>query len=108
MEKNKARIQGRTRQKQKLARRTVIILVASCLSFLVIGLTVIIHLSRVDSSRADQRSRQGVAACIIDDDIPINDFAIPEPVIKVRPAIGSNTRMIRKLKTNQPVPGTHE
>lgn len=107
MEKNKGRIQHRFRLRQKLSRRTIIILAASFVTCLTIGITIFINMTRVDSSMADDRS-EGVATYILEEDVPVTDMTLPAPVVKERPLIGTNTQLMRPVKTASVVPVHNE
>lgn len=106
--KKKSRVQHSNRQRQKMSRRTVIILAASCLTLMTIGITIVFNFSNVDRSLAD--NHQGNANMVnIPQQVLILDKAISQqqPPLLNQP-VGPHVLVMRGKKVdrlpNQPLP----
>jgi hypothetical protein len=92
MQKKSNRLQARNRQRQKIARKLVILIAASTLTCMVIGLTIFFHGSRVDDSMA------AVNIYTVAEDAPVVDKTLDAPILRQIPVIGPNTVLVRPVK----------
>ncbi len=81
------------RQRQKISRKTVIILCASSIACMVIGLTIFFNLTQVDETKAMNNN-----VILMPDQFFTNEKTIAAPVIAKRPAANANTIFIKQAK----------
>ena len=98
MKKKRSRIQQR--QRQKMSRRTVVVIAASCMTCMVIGLTIFFNMSRVDKSMADNHNGT-VTMYTVTDEEPVIVKTLEAPVVKQMPVIGSTTQLVRSVKVDR-------
>ena len=82
------------RQRQKMTLKTIMVLCASVVSFIIIGITIFIHMSNVSETKAS-----GTNQYIVPDQEFITQKSIEAPVIVRHQAVNSNTIYARPLKT---------
>lgn len=80
-----------------MSRRTVIVIAASCMTCMILGLTIFFNMSRVDKSMADTRN-QPATVLVIDEGEPIFVKNQPTAIIRQQPIIDANTRIERSPK----------
>ena len=97
MKKEKNRIQQR--QRQKMTRKTIIILAAGCMTCMVIILTIFFNMSHVDQSMADNHNGPVSIYTVVDEE-PIIVKTLDAPVVKQMPLIGPNTQLVRNMKVS--------
>ncbi len=95
MKRKEGRI--KQRQRQKMSRKTVIVIAASCMICMVIGLTIFFNMSHVDKSMADNHSGAVNIFTIVDEE-PVVIKTLDAPVVKQMPVIGPNTQLVRSVK----------
>lgn len=95
MQKKNNRIKHRARQRQRLSRKTILILTASGIACMSIALTVFLNTSRVEKSMA------AVSIYIVPDEKPVVEMTLETPVIRQLPAIGPNTIMAKAVKAER-------
>src|SRR6185436_19394812 len=92
-----SRIKTSGRQRQKLSRRTIIILAASGILLLTGGLTLFFNLTQVDRSTA--KSTQGFTGeYMISEQVFITDKSIPEPILRTELPPGPDILQTRPIK----------
>ena len=96
MQRKNGRLHARTRQRQKLSRRTVIIIAASCMTCLVIGFTIFFNMSHVEKTMAKQGPP--VKEYIMEEQNYTDAMTLPAPVIVKRPTINGSTQMMKPVK----------
>ncbi|MCX6292484.1 MAG: hypothetical protein NT126_12075 [Bacteroidetes bacterium] len=87
----------RQRQRQKLSRRTTIILVASAMTCMVIGLTIFFNLSRVDQSKATNLN-----VIMVSDQVFTTEKSIPAPEINPQASVNPNAMHVKQAKPLAP------
>ena len=85
--------QAKQRQRQKVSRKTIIIICAFSLSCIVIGLTVFFNISHVDQSNATTAN-----LTIVDEQSFTNEKTVEAPVIIPRQVVNKNTVFAKKAK----------
>ena len=106
--KKKSRVQHSNRQRQKMSRRTVVILAASCLTLMTIGITIVFNFSNGDRSMADNQ-HGSVSVVNIPQQVLILEKTIAQqqPLIINQP-VGPHVLVMRGKKVdrlpNQPLP----
>jgi len=84
------------RQRQKITRRSIVILCAATVTCLIIGITIFIHLSNVNESKAANSNLY-----MVPDQEFITEKSIETPVVTKHPERNPNTINARQLKTSQ-------
>ncbi|MCX6276037.1 MAG: hypothetical protein NTV09_12610 [Bacteroidetes bacterium] len=97
MKKKQSRIRHHARQRQKMSRRTVMVIAASCMTCAIVGLTIFFNMSRVDKSMADTRN-QPVKILMIEDEEPVTVKNQPVAIVKPTQIIDANTQIVRSPK----------
>ncbi|MCX6276039.1 MAG: hypothetical protein NTV09_12620 [Bacteroidetes bacterium] len=95
MQKKNNRLKHRTRQRQRLSRKTILILTASSIACMSIALTIFLNTSRVEKSMA------AVSVYVVPDEKPVVEMTLDAPVIRQLPVIGPNTILVKALKAEQ-------
>src|SRR5262245_16873277 len=87
----------RSKQRQKLRRRTILIVAASFVLLLTASLTIFFHFSNIDRSTAG--TGQGFSGqYLIEEQTFVTDMTLPEPLVSAKPAPGKNVLMVRPIK----------
>lgn len=94
--KKTSRIRNRTRQRQKMSRRTVILIAASCFVMMGVGLTVFFNLTQVDQTRAKEGHTYNVI--MVPDVKLVNEKVISAPFLDPRLSNDPNAIYIRQVK----------
>lgn len=96
MKKPLRRIHFRTRQRQRMSRKTIILATASCFALMGIGLTFFMNLASNQDSRA--QTGETINVIIVQDLQVVNAKSIAAPILANRPASNSRTIFIREAK----------
>lgn len=87
-------------QKQKLSRRKIIILSASCVGLICIGLTLFFNLSRQEDSKASG-IQQAVGRVELEEPAYTDSKSVPVPMIRQLPVTDGQTVFARKAKATR-------
>src|SRR4051812_23954453 len=90
MDKKGNRMKHRTRRKLKLSQKMVFVMMGSCLTFVIIGLTLFLHISRVDKSTATTKQ-----IFMEEQDYTVEKILV-SPVLKA--TSDENVQLIRRVK----------
>ncbi len=101
MQKKNNRLKHRTRQRQRMSRKTILILTASSIACMSIALTIFLSTSRVEKSMA------AVSIYVVPDENPVVEMILDAPVIRQLPVIGPNTIIVKTLKVDQQAAQNH-
>ena len=100
MQKKNNRIIHRGKMRQKISRRTILIITASCFTCMIAGLTIFFNTSKVEKSMA-------ASVYMVTEEAPTVEKTLDAPVIRQVPAIGPNTIMMRPLKAERNTAGAN-
>lgn len=102
MNKKNNKLQHRNKQRQKLSRKTILIITASSLACMSIALTIFFNTVKVEKSMA------AVSIYLVTDEIPVVEKTLDAPVIMQFPTIGPNTILVRAVKPETNVQNHHD
>lgn len=86
----------RTRQRQKISRRTILIVSASCFVLMILGVTLFFNFSNVENTRA--KDGNTIHVLIAPEFQPVNEKEIAQPFFNPELSTNPNTIYIRKAK----------
>ena len=95
----KINIRLRSRQRQRVSRRTILILSTSCFLLVSIGITLYLNFSRVDEMSAKDDTHFQVL--IAPEFQPVNEKSLSAPLVDNRLSTNPNAIYIRKAKPLQ-------